>query len=79
MPFLAYIDARPQEPDRDRRDWQPNWRVWRFVAASLPVGFAAANSRGGVQYLLAVLTFALVCQAVAEALPSSGGLREWRQ
>jgi hypothetical protein len=78
MPFLAYIDA-PREPDGGRSPWQPNWRVWRFVAAALPVGFAATNSHGAVQYLLLVLTITLVCQALAEALPGMGGLREWRQ
>jgi hypothetical protein len=78
MPFLGYIDA-PHGPGEGPTPWQPNWRVWRFVAAALPVGFAAANSRGAVQYLLVVLTFTLVCQALAEALPGMGGLREWRQ
>jgi hypothetical protein len=77
MPFLAYIDSN--EPNEGRRPWQPNWRVWRFVAAALPVGFAAGHSHGAVQYLLVVLAFTLVCQALAAALPSMGGLREWRQ
>ena len=79
MPFLAYIDSHPREPGDERPPWQPNWRVWRFVAAALPVGFAAGHSHGGVQYLLVVLTFTLVCQAVAEALPGMGGLRDWHQ
>ena len=75
MPFLGYIDSRPDRPN----GWEPNWRVWRFVAAALLVGFAAGNAGGAVQYLLIVLTITLVCQAIAEALPSMGGLREWRQ
>ena len=79
MPFLAYIDSHPREPGDERPPWQPNWRVWRFVAAALPVSFAAAHSDGAVQYLLVVLAFTLVCQALAEALPRMGGLREWRQ
>ena len=79
MPFVAYVDSRPHEPDEGPRPWEPNWRVWRWVGAALLVGFAAGHADGGVQYLLVVTTFTLVCQAVSEALPRMSGLREWRQ
>ena len=80
MPFIAYVHAEDRDPRPEGpRPWEPNWRVWRWVAAALVVGFAAGNSTGGVQYLLVVTTFGLVCQAVAEALPRMDGLRDWRQ
>ena len=71
-----YIDSRPD--DRPRA-WEPNWRVWRWVAAAAPVAFAADHADGAIQYVLVVLAFTLVCQALSAALPPMGGLREWRQ
>jgi len=74
--FLAYIRSQP-EPGLP--PWEPNWRVWRWVGAAAVVAFAAHHADGAVQYLLVVAAFALVCQALAAALPPLGGLREWRQ
>ena len=74
--FLGYVDSRP---DDERRPWEPNWRVWRWVAAAAVVGFAANNTDGAIQYLLVVTAFAFACQALSEALPRMDGLREWRQ
>jgi hypothetical protein len=74
--FLGYIDTQ-SEPQRT--PWEPNWRVWRWVAPALVVGFAAGHADGGVQYLLILVVIALVCQAIDEAMPSMRGLRDWRQ
>ena len=74
MPFLA-TSTRAGRAGRRRAAWQPNWRVWRFRAAALPVDSRRQQQRA-VHYLLGVLAFTLVCQAVAEALPPMGGLRE---
>jgi hypothetical protein len=79
MPFLMYVDSRPDPPGGERRPWEPNWRVWRWVAAAAFVAFAADHATGAIQYLLVVAVVALVCQALSAALPSMGGLREWRQ
>lgn len=37
MPFVAYVHARePDEPeDGGRTPWEPNWRLWRWVAAAV--------------------------------------------
>jgi hypothetical protein len=61
------------------RPWQPNWRIWRWVAVALVVGYGATNAAGGVATLLILISFFAACKAVAEALPYGGGLREHRQ
>jgi hypothetical protein len=76
--FLAYIDA-PGDPHRGRPPWEPNWRMWRWLAAALVVGFAAGHAAGALQYLLILGVIALVCQALDEAMPSMRGLRDWQQ
>jgi hypothetical protein len=37
VPFVAYVHARePDEPeDGGRTPWEPNWRLWRWVAAAV--------------------------------------------
>jgi hypothetical protein len=59
--------------------WQPNWRIWRWVAVALVVGYAATHATGGVATLLILVAFYAACKAVSEALPYGGGLREHRQ
>jgi hypothetical protein len=69
------IHERPEEP----RPWQPNWRVWRWVALTVVVGWAATQAAGGVGVLLILVAFYAACKALAEALPYGGGLHEHRQ
>jgi hypothetical protein len=78
MPFVAYVHARDSD-DQRRRPWEPNWRVWRWIAAAVVLAYAATRSDGALEALLILGAFALACQAAAEALPSGDGLREWRQ
>jgi hypothetical protein len=78
MPFIAYVHARDEGGD-PRAPWEPNWRVWRWVAAAAIVGLAATRAEGAFAVLLVLVVFALSCRAAAEALPSGDGLREWRQ
>jgi hypothetical protein len=80
MPFVAYVHAEDQEPrPEDRRPWEPNWRVWRWVVAAAFVTYAATRTSGAVEALLVFVIFALVCRAGLEALPGGDGLREYRQ
>jgi hypothetical protein len=69
------VHERPAGP----RPWQPNWRIWRWVAVAAIVGYAASRATGGVGVLLIMVTFYAACKAVAEAIPYGNGLREHRQ
>ena len=80
MPFLAYVRERePEEPDRDRRPWEPNWRIWRWLLPAAVVAFAATRLDGPWQALLVLLVFGLCCRAALDAVPDGDGLRDWRQ
>jgi hypothetical protein len=81
VPFVAYVHARePGPPEGDlRTPWEPNWRIWRWVAAALALGFAASRSTGVMALVLMMVVFALCCRAAVEALPNGDGLRDWRQ
>ena len=80
MPFVAYVHAREPDPPEDRRQpWEPNWSVWRWVAAAAVAGYASAQTGGAAAALLTILAFVFVCQAGAAALPKGDGLREYRQ
>jgi hypothetical protein len=80
MPFVAYVHAEDPEPrPEDRRPWEPNWRVWRWVAAAVVFAYGAARTDGAVEALLVFVVFGLVCRAAVEALPNGDGLREYRQ
>jgi hypothetical protein len=80
VPFVAYVHAQDPDPHEDRRPvWEPNWRVWRWVAVAAVAGYASAQTEGAVALVLTLVLFACVCRAAAEALPSGDGLREHRQ
>ena len=80
MPFLAYVHAHdPDDRDERRAYWEPNWRIWRWVAAAVVLGYGSAHTRGALAAGLVIAVFACVCQAAAEALPNGDGLREHRQ
>ena len=81
MPFVAYVHAREPDPPEDggRTPWEPNWRIWRWVAAAIVVSFGASRADGALETLLVFVVFALCCRAALVALPQGDGLREWRQ
>ena len=72
-------DRNPGSPRPGPSPWEPNWRMWRWVAAAAVVAFAAASVSGGVAAMLAITAFGLACRALDEAIPYGQGLREWRQ
>jgi hypothetical protein len=82
LPFLAYVHAHePDPPEGDgRAPWEPNWRLWRWVAAAIGVAVAAALTSGALEALLVLVVFGLCCRAALELMPDDGGgLREWKQ
>jgi hypothetical protein len=80
VPFVAYVHAREPDPlDGGRQPWEPNWKVWRWIAGAALAIFAATKTDGGAQALLVLTAFVLVCLAAEAALPRGDGLREWRQ
>ena len=72
-------EERPRPRANERAPVEPDWRVWRWVALAVILGFSGANAGGLVGYLLVCATLAAVCKAATEAVPYSAGLREWRQ
>jgi len=81
VPFVAYVHARePDEPeDQGRAPWEPNWRMWRWIAAAVVVTYGAGRADGALEGLLVLVVFGLCCRAAVELLPNGDGLREWRQ
>jgi hypothetical protein len=80
VPFVAFVHARDPDPlAGGRRPWEPNWRMWRWIAGAVLAIYAATKADGGAQALLVLIAFALVCLAAEAALPRGDGLREWRQ
>jgi hypothetical protein len=80
VPIVAYVHAQEPDPHEDgRAPWEPNWRVWRWVAAAALLAYGSAQTTGAIAALLMIVAFAFVCQAAAEALPNGDGLREHHQ
>ena len=80
MPFVAYVHASEPDPAPNGRPaWEPNWRLWRWVLAAIPLSIAADRSHGVVAFLLVLAVFTLVCKAVAELWPDGDGMSEYRQ
>jgi hypothetical protein len=80
VPFVTFVHAEGSDPPPpDRRPWEPNWRVWRWLLAALFFGYGVVRAEGAVEVLLLFVVLGLVCRAVDEALPNKDGLREYRQ
>jgi hypothetical protein len=79
---MLLIDTRtprPDRPDRARAAWEPNWRLWTWVALAIGAGVGANSTSGLVAYALICATLVFVCEAVCVLLPNTFGLREYRQ
>ena len=79
MPFLAYVHAADRDPRPERRPWEPDWRVWRWIAAAGFAFYGVTRTEGGVELVLVIAVFSLVCKAIDAALPDWGGMRDYRQ
>jgi hypothetical protein len=82
LPFLAYVHSREPDPSDSgprRQPWEPNWKVWRWIAGAALAAYAATQADGVAQAVLVLIAFALVCLAADAALPRGDGLRQWRQ
>ena len=82
---MLLIDTRGGRPEPspgpggDRAPWEPNWRLWGWVALTIAAGVAADASGGVVAYALAMTMLACACRALCVLLPSLDGLRHYRQ
>ena len=79
MPFVAYVHASDADRRPERRPWEPDWRVWRWLVAAAFAGYGAARTDGGIELVLVIVVFSLVCKAIDEVLPDWGGMRDYRQ
>jgi hypothetical protein len=79
--MLMLIDTRnpPPSPSEERPAWEPNWRLWGWVALTIVTFVAADATAGIVSYALVLVAFTCACQAVSVILPPLDGLREYRQ
>ncbi|MEA2435639.1 MAG: hypothetical protein QOF65_195 [Thermoleophilaceae bacterium] len=79
--MLMLIDTRnpPPSPSEERPAWEPNWRLWGWVALTIVTFVAADVTAGIVSYALVLVAFTCACQAVSVILPPLDGLREYRQ
>jgi hypothetical protein len=71
------IDTRTPPPERPA--WEPNWRLWGWVAVAIGAFVGAEVTSGFVAYVLICATVGFVCQAVCVVMPNTFGLREYRQ
>jgi hypothetical protein len=72
------IDTRTPPP-AERPAWEPNWRLWGWVALAIG-SFAGAEATAGiVAYVFLCAALACVCRAICVVTPSMDGLREYRQ
>ena len=80
MPFLAYVHAEEPEPRPDgRRPWEPNWRMWRWIAVAVVASYCVTRTDGVPSLVFMLVAFTAGCLAVDRALPRGDGLREWHQ
>jgi hypothetical protein len=77
--MFMLIDTRNPPPPQERPAWEPNWRLWRWVAATIATFVGAYATAGLVSYVLVLVAFTCACRAVSVILPPLDGLREYRQ
>ena len=79
MLLVETRQPRPPRGEPERQPWEPNWRLWGWVALTI-ASFAAAKAAGGIlSYLLVCAALVCVCRAICVVLPPLDGLRQYRQ
>jgi hypothetical protein len=76
---LLIDDRPPPPPPRQRPVWDPDWRTVAWVVACLAAAIGSALTIGLVAYLLLCTAVGCGGQAISRLLPSTFGLREYRQ
>jgi hypothetical protein len=79
--MMLLIDTRtpPPDPTEERAAWEPNWRLWGWVALTIAAFVAAGVTSGIVAYVCVCAAIGFVCRAVCVITPTLDGLREYRQ
>ena len=74
------IDDRvPPFREPERPVWEPDWRVWSWVLATVVATVATAMSSGLASYVLLCVAVGCGAEAFSRAVPYCGGLKEHRQ
>jgi hypothetical protein len=78
---MLLIDTRlpPPDPPSVRRPWEPNWRLWAWVALTIGTGVAAKSTAGLLGYAFVLACLVCACRAICVVLPPLDGLRDYRQ
>jgi hypothetical protein len=74
---MLLIDTRTPPPERPA--WEPNWRLWAWVALTIGALVGADSTSGFVAYVLVCAGLGFACRAICVVTPSLDGLREYRQ
>jgi cytochrome c oxidase assembly factor CtaG len=77
--MLMLIDTRGSSRRDERPVWEPNWRLWAWVAGTIVLFVAADSTPGVVSYVLVLGAVASACRAISVILPPLDGLRDYRQ
>lgn len=80
--MFMLVDTRtpqPGDPTPERPAWEPNWRLWGWVALTIGAFVGAEATTGFVAYLFVCAALAFVCRAICVITPSLDGLRDYRQ
>jgi hypothetical protein len=75
---MLLIDTRTPPPSK-RPAWEPDWRLWAWVALTIGAFAGAEVTSGFAAYVLICAGIAFVSRAICVITPSLDGLREYRQ
>jgi hypothetical protein len=80
---MLLIDTRDPPPpppaEQERAPWEPNWRLWGWVALTIGALVGAQAAGGFVGYVLLCAAIVFVGRVVGVLMPYTSGLREYRQ
>jgi hypothetical protein len=76
---MLLIDDRLPPSPPDRLVWDPDWRTVAWVVATLAAFTGASVTSALVSYVLLCVAVGCGGHAITRVLPSTYGLREYRQ